>query len=225
MSKNKIDIVQVVLGYTGRLKDPLGVTALSLQGFYSPGDLTDFNKDSAFQEFSQRKTTADYGYGRGELRRDIPLPFGFSWVARGVGQYSPSKLVATELFTIGGYNTVRGYDENIVSGDQGWLVVNELRTPIIPLGNLTHQAGARDWIQGLVFCHYGGVINHDPKPGYNTASSGSYRRALVCVMPWPIICTPASITDSSWTGIISACLRHKILGAKPTTAFHFGVEL
>ena len=52
-----------------------------------------------------------------------------------LGQYSPSKLVATELFTIGGYNTVRGYDENIVSGDQGWLVVNELRTPINPLGS------------------------------------------------------------------------------------------
>src|SRR6267142_858329 len=65
------------------------------------------------------------------------LPRAFTWYTRAGGKYSDSKLVATEVFSLGGYDTVRGYDERVVSGDHGWLLVNELRTPRLALGNLT----------------------------------------------------------------------------------------
>src|SRR5258706_5822545 len=49
---NLIDIAQFILAYSGRERDPWGITAFSLQGVYSPGDLTEHNKQAAFTDFS-----------------------------------------------------------------------------------------------------------------------------------------------------------------------------
>jgi hemolysin activation/secretion protein len=157
---NKIDVAQFMAAYSGRLLDKWGGTAFSLQGFFSPAGITDRNEDEQFAEFSPG-TDAEYYYGRLELRRETTLPGRFSLFTRAVGQMADSKLVATESFTLGGYDTVRGYDERIVSGDHGWLFVNELRSPRIALGNLTKQKDEVDWIQGLAFLDYGGVYTRN----------------------------------------------------------------
>ncbi len=49
-----------------------------------------------------------------------------------------------------------------MSGDNGWFLNNELRTPKYVLSNLTGKKGASDWIQGLLFLDYGGAINRGP---------------------------------------------------------------
>jgi hemolysin activation/secretion protein len=158
---NNVDIDQFSLAYSGRLKDDYGRTAFSLQGVYSPGGMTAHNHSSDFQDF-QPGSDPKYLYGRAEVRRVTWLPCGFSLNTRAVGQLAAAKLVATEAWSLGGYDTVRGYDERVISGDQGWLLVNELRTPAIVLGNLTGMANAQDWIQGLVFCDYGAAVNRSP---------------------------------------------------------------
>jgi hemolysin activation/secretion protein len=130
---------------------------------YSPGGIGSKNTDEAFNEFRQG-STANYVYGRAELRHEIYLPLGFSWYTRASGQYSDARLVATEIWSIGGWDTVRGYDERIVSGDHGWLLNNELRAPLWRLGNMLKKEGASDWIQFLAFCDWGGAITKDPDP-------------------------------------------------------------
>ena len=164
LNKNLIDVAQFTLGYQAFLPDRYGSTAISLQGVYSPGDLTDNNNDAAFQKFNGNNTHthASYYYGQAEIRRETRLPGGFSWMLRGVGQIADSTLIASESFGVGGYSTVRGYDERTVTGDEGWLVQNELRTPKFALGNLTQKENAKDWAQGLVFCDYGGVFQLNP---------------------------------------------------------------
>ena len=157
---NNIDVAQFILAYSGRVPDSRGMTFFSLQGVYSPGDLTAHNKRPDYQDFAPG-TKPEYLYARAEIRRETPLPYGFVWHARALGQYSDAKLGATELFSLGGYDTVRGYDEKIVSGDHGWLVVNELRSPRFVLGSLTGKANASDWLQGLAFCDYGEAINRN----------------------------------------------------------------
>jgi hemolysin activation/secretion protein len=158
-----VDIAQFLLGYGGRLHDAMGQTSFSLQGIYSPGGLTENNKDAKFNEFSSGSATkARYLYGRLEVRRETLLPYGFEWYLRGLGQLADTKLIATETFGIGGYDTVRGYDERVVFGDNGWLINNELRTPRFVLGNLTERANKSDWVQGLVFCDYGAAYNRSP---------------------------------------------------------------
>ncbi len=161
LATNNVDVFQFMLGYNGRLKDQWGRTAFYVQGFYSPGNLNEQNSDAAFNEFA-RGSNPRYLYARAELRRETLLPAGFTWFTRLTGQISDAKLIATESYTLGGYDTVRGYDERIVSGDYGFLVVNELRTKQFDLGNLTPKLGVHHWIQGLVFCDYGGAYNRQP---------------------------------------------------------------
>ena len=182
-ANNNIAVAQFMLGYSGRLRDPWGSTAVSLQGFYSPGGIGQYNTDAAFSEF-QPGATPQYLYGRAELRRTTDLPGGFSWYTRAAGQLSDARLVATEAFMLGGWDTVRGYDQNIVGGDNGWLLVNELHSMPLPLfGNLPGKGdydrydpwgslrGGKvhrmDWIQGLVFLDYGAsYYRYPPPPGW-----------------------------------------------------------
>jgi hemolysin activation/secretion protein len=170
---NHVDVEQFNLAYIGSLRDGWGDTTFSLQGFYSPGGAleTEFAKNSAYDEF-RSGTKVAYAYGRAELHRETILPLSlpemggvpehFTWFLRGSGQYADARLLPTEQFGLGGYDTVRGYDERVVNGDDGWLLVNEIRTPHIVLGNMTGSAGGKDWIQGLVFCDYGEAINRQP---------------------------------------------------------------
>ena len=127
VSTNNIGVAQFMLGYSGRLQDRLGSTAFALQGFYSPGGLGQYNTDAAFNGMTPY-STSQYLYGRATIIRSTSLPYGFSWYAKAQGQFADVRLVATEGFSLGGWETVRGYGQNVVSGDNGWLLVNELRT-------------------------------------------------------------------------------------------------
>lgn len=170
LSTNDIAVLQFVVGYTGALKDRWGKTSLSIQGVYSPGDWVDHNNKAAYYDTTRDPNIdPEYFYGRAELRRETALPFNFSWYLRAAGQISDADLMPTETFGLGGYDTVRGYDERILSGDYGWLVVNELRTPRVKLWNITRQKGQFDWVQGLIFCDYGGVGLRNAPLGYSSS--------------------------------------------------------
>jgi hemolysin activation/secretion protein len=158
---NLIAVAQFTADYRIRYKDRFGRSGLLLQGFFSPGDLVDHNDDASYAALTPGAKSR-YLYGRAEAQRETPLPFGCSWLIRGAGQYADGTLVPSETFGLGGYTTVRGYDERTVIGDYGWLVSNELRTPMFGLGNLTRQENQHDWIQALGFVDYGGVITRNP---------------------------------------------------------------
>jgi hemolysin activation/secretion protein len=170
---NTVEVEQFTLAYNGSLRDAWGNTAFSLQGFYSPGgslETGDAN-NSAYDQF-RAGTKVAYAYGRFDLHRETMLPLTlptkggvpehFTWVLRGSGQYADARLLPTEQFGLGGYDTVRGYNERVVDGDDGWLLVNEIRTPHIYLGNITGRADARDWFQILGFCDYGRAYDRQP---------------------------------------------------------------
>ena len=166
LSTNLIDVAQFTLGYQALLPDRYGNTALSLQGVVSPGDLTDNDTDGAYHYFMQNPNAhASYVYGDVEIRRETLLPAGFTWVVRAMGQLADGTIPASEAFGVGGFSSVRGYDERTATGDEGWLIQNELRTPQFVVSNLTRQKGAKDWIQGLVFFDYGGVLQVNPTAG------------------------------------------------------------
>jgi hemolysin activation/secretion protein len=185
---NTVDVEQFTLAYNGSVRDAWGSTAFSLQGFYSPGGAleTQFANNAGYNQF-RVGTKVPYAYGRGELHRETMLPLTlptkggvpepFTWVLRGSGQYADGRLLPTEQFGLGGYDTVRGYNERVVDGDDGWLVVNEIRTPHITLGNLTSQEGAKDWVQGLIFCDYGRAYDRQP----SAVLEESYQETMLSV--------------------------------------------
>jgi hemolysin activation/secretion protein len=66
----------------------------------------------------------------GQLQWAQRLPFGATLLARTDLQLSSDSLPGIEQFAIGGYATVRGYRENRIARDNGWLASVELRVPL-----------------------------------------------------------------------------------------------
>ena len=103
------------------------ILSCGLSLYFSPGKMTKYNETYCYKDVS---TSAKSRYYYGILNFDnvLQLPQDFSWVAMGMAQYSPKTLLPSQQMALGGWATVRGYEENAVSGDTGLLLRNELRT-------------------------------------------------------------------------------------------------
>ena len=157
------DVDQFVLSYEANCTDDYGSTSGSITGYWSPGKLTAYNDDADY--LTQRAgSRADYAYGQFTLNRITRLPFDFTWTIRGELQVSDASLLPSEQLGLGGYQTVRGYDEREANGDQGFLVSTEVATPPISLGNLFGLKKLRDQLQFLGFVDYGGTSLHQLTP-------------------------------------------------------------
>ena len=158
------DIDQFVVSYDGAETDPWGRTTIDESLYVSPGNWGGNNNDAQFSA-AHTGATSDYVYNTIELERLTKLPWAWSLALRGVVQSSNSNLVASEQLGLGGYDTVRGYDEREVNTDDGFVFSTELRTPPISLGDMLGYAPLKDQLQFLGFWDYGDGSNHAPLPG------------------------------------------------------------
>jgi hemolysin activation/secretion protein len=138
-------------------------TALTGSGTYSPGGLTDQNEDLAFAT-TRFKAKAEYVYGRISIERLTKLPQDFSWILRGSFQAADGNLLASEQFGLGGFSTVRGYEEREANGDEGYWFSSEIRTPPLSFGE-AFGSTLKDELQFLGFFDYGVTENRDLLPG------------------------------------------------------------
>jgi hemolysin activation/secretion protein len=163
VTENDVDILQFEAGYSMTLPDDWGQTSVGVETYYSPGDLTSRNENEDFKALSGRADTpAHYIYARLNAERLTRLPLNFSWVLRLQGQLADHNLLPSEQLGLGGYSTVRGYEERLHSGDEGIIINNELRTPPWKIGGLFPDG--TDFLQGLAFFDYGTTSIHDPDP-------------------------------------------------------------
>jgi hemolysin activation/secretion protein len=160
------EVDQLVIGYDSGLKDPWGSTSFDINWYISPGYLSDKNTDARFRA-SRAFSGADYIYERASAERLTKLPWDFSWILRATEQFSPSgsNLLGSEQLGVGGYNTVRGYDEREANGDEGYLFSSELRTPAISPAKDLGWIKNRDQLQFLGFFDYGVAQNNYLLPG------------------------------------------------------------
>lgn len=164
-------ISQFVLGYLGSLTDRFGTTSYGITGYYSPGGIGKFNNTADFEQF-RIGAKADYCYFRGFLERVTPLPYCFSWVFRGTGQATTDRLMVSEQLGIGGFNTVRGFEERQANGDRGWFINNEAYTPPLKvLKRFSHSKSCCDELRFLGFWDIGAVYNVQAPEGENNSST------------------------------------------------------
>jgi len=157
------DTAQFVLGYQAAYTDLYGTTSGSIMAYLSPGGLTSADSAEAYQ--TQRYDAKPYyEYGQLNLQRVTKLPWDFTWTERGQLQISDENLLPSEQIGLGGFDTVRGYDEREATGDSGFLISSELDLPPISLGHLVGIAAATDQFQLLGFVDYGGTSLHNPGP-------------------------------------------------------------
>jgi hemolysin activation/secretion protein len=172
------DVAQFVLAYQGSYVDDYGNTAFSGTGYWSPGALTGTpaNTDASYGA-TRAGARSNYAYGQLTLRRVTRLPWDFSWSVRALYQVADANLLPSEEIGLGGYETVRGYDEREANGDDGFLVSTELATPPISVGQLIGWKQADDQLQFLGFVDYGGTSLHhatasDTNPNTNLLGVG-----------------------------------------------------
>ena len=129
-------------------------------------------------EFDNRRYDAqgDFFYVKGDLSRLQPLPAGFQIYGKTQAQIANEPLLNSEQFSGGGQDTVRGYLESEVLGDDAILGSLELRTPsLTELMGRKLAAQVEDW---RIFTWVeGGQLNTlDPLPEqqsmFNLASVG-----------------------------------------------------
>jgi hemolysin activation/secretion protein len=177
------DVDQFVLGYQASYQDDYGSTSFSGNGFWSPGGLT-HNDDDVDYMGTRAGARANYLYGQIALNRVTRLPLDFSWTVRGLVQESNANLLPSEQLGLGGYDTVRGYDERETNGDNGFLLSTEVATPPISLLNIIGIQKVKDQLQFIGFVDYGGTSLHhteasDVNPNTNLLGVGpGFRYAI-----------------------------------------------
>jgi len=193
---NTVRIAQFALDYSGSAPDPLGVTSLVVSGYASPGWFHDSGDKDNF-EAARAETAPEYLYATASLERQWALPCRMTLVNRLAGQVSNDRLQSSEQFGVGGYTSVRGYDERVANGDQGLFASVELRSPDWMLGSLPCDRALTNSLQFLAFCDYGVATVRDQEPGerasLNLLGAGlglRYRLGdhvdLRCDYAWPL---------------------------------------
>ncbi len=158
------DIDQFVLTYNGAETDPWGSLTIGESLYISPGNwaATTTTRSSTTPTTG---ATSDYVYNTLVLERLTRLPEDWSLILRGTVQSSNANLAPSEQLGLGGYDTVRGYDEREVNTDDGFIFTTEVRTPTISFGELGGCSAFKDELQFLGFWDYGDGSNHNPLPG------------------------------------------------------------
>ncbi len=169
----------VTLGYSAFVKGftdkesttdvNLGVT-LNFRGMGSGPAVFDLNRFGSDGGFI---------YLRGSVDHTANLPGGFQVYGKVQGQLANQPLVSSEEFSGGGQQTVRGYLESEVVGDNGAFASVELRSP--PLLGLLGK-NVHDW-RVYVFGDTGELTVLDPLPSqksrFDLTSIGFGTRLLV----------------------------------------------
>jgi hemolysin activation/secretion protein len=153
------DVGQAVVNYSASLNDRLGHTTADVQLVWSPGGLTGDNRTGRFRA-ARAYARADYAYARLVIERTTKLPAEFKWIARVTAQAANRNLLGSEQLGLGGYDTVRGYEEREANGDNGFILSNELRTRPFSAAKLLGHEGVNDRLELLGFVDYGEASNH-----------------------------------------------------------------
>jgi hemolysin activation/secretion protein len=132
----KTDIFQFTFGGTSVLRDKRGAWALGASITASPGDINSRNTDKAYdgirhggEDSARIGAKSSYAFASITVQRLQKLAPGWDLFSRGVVQLSQANLLPSEQITIGGSNSVRGYNENVFAGDHGYVLSTDLMAP------------------------------------------------------------------------------------------------
>ncbi|MBS0606766.1 MAG: ShlB/FhaC/HecB family hemolysin secretion/activation protein [Verrucomicrobia bacterium] len=129
-----------------------------LELFFSPFSWIPDQSNQDFQSLNPFATHT-YVYGRSSLTYKIHLPKEFQWTALAQMQLSNQSLLPSEQFGLGGYNTVRGYEERQLNADDGLLLSTEIHSPKFKLFKKCGKCKVNDALEFLIFLDYG--LSHD----------------------------------------------------------------
>lgn len=151
--KGNVNLFQLVLGYKGQYRPGNNVLDYSAELLGSPAE---FLPDQSDSDYNRLRPEAEnkWIYGKVYLSYLQVLPLDFVIYAAAQGQVTPSTLLPSEQLGIGGYDTVRGYEQRAFNADNGMIFNLEFRTPYIQVLGRTKRK-IEDKLQFLAFFDYG----------------------------------------------------------------------
>jgi len=168
-------ISQFSLGYNLTMSDILGSTGFETVMYGSPGGMSSNNNNTSFQNINAG-AKAQYVYGKFSLNRIFRLPRDAAVVLSGQIQQASQDLMPSESFGIGGYDTVRGYDQRAANGDNGYLGNVELRSTPVSFWQIYGGDEALDRLVVLGFFDWGQTMqyssNSTTSQNFTLASAG-----------------------------------------------------
>lgn len=160
---NKTSIRQLMASYSAIFSDTWGQTTFGCELFWSPGGIGKLNTNKAFESVNPY-LQANYLYGVLVMNRETRLYKNFCTNNQLTVQWANTSLISSEQISIGGWNTVRGYEERILFGDQGMVFNTELHFPHFSIGSLLGKKWAKDETLFLSFWDFGLVNDIYPLP-------------------------------------------------------------
>lgn len=164
---HNVNLTQIALEYRGDYRRDSYQLDFDGSLFWSPGSWLPDQSNADYRTL-RRGAKHTWVYFRGGLAylQKLPKEFSIFWLNR--GQISSQNLLPSEQYGIGGYDTVRGYEQRELNKDTALLSSLELRTPYLPVIK-NWCAKWRDGIQLRGFIDWGWGTDHIASiPHHNT---------------------------------------------------------
>lgn len=234
---NPYDSLVWNVGYRGQSRDRLGRNDWEFKFLNTPGGLVSHDNKTDYAPV--RGADSSFSAISGSLERRLNLTFlphhakptreedFFGLNLKATGSWSPDRLPPSEMVRLGGHDTVRGYEESLVSGDRGFNIRTELWTPWI----YTHWKGQHTPLVGaFAFYDYGKVAIRDFVSGtdgfarnYNLSAVGGGLRLRLASNLKAAFDYGFVVGDNA-SGIVDS-LPSKILGAGHGSKAHVSLQL
>lgn len=152
---HEVNLTQAVLGYGGNYERNRFRLDFIGNFYWSPGK---WLSDQTNSDYASLRPGAvnHWIYFRGSLAYLQRLPKSFSFYMLTTGQITSEPLLPSEQFGLGGYDSVRGYEQRELNEDNAFVVSSEFRSPAIPIiKSIRSSCSFYDALQFLVFLDYG----------------------------------------------------------------------
>lgn len=121
-------VSQLTAGINGLRKRDQSKISMGVDIVGSPARILPHQTDADFNNL-RTNATPYYFYSKLTFAYEQKVFEGWNLFFQGRGQFAFANLIPSEQFSLGGYNTVRGYDEKVVGGDHSVCANFEVRAP------------------------------------------------------------------------------------------------
>ena len=169
---NETELGQFYAQLVGYRTSAKSRTVFDLGLWASPENTFSNNSDEAFNG-TREGAEASYAYVRGGIDHTIFFQNDWRFNIDVEAQYSGDRLITSEQIFIGGFNSVRGFEENALRGDSGILASIQLETAAFELFSRSSEK-FKDSIRGLAFYDFGSVdVDGEEVAGDDTGTISS----------------------------------------------------
>lgn len=171
IAENNVNLTQFMLGYNLGYQVERLTLSFEVEGFWSPGE---WIADQSNADYHSLRSYSKNQYVYARSAFTLIWDFYKCWKLHNTlrFQLASNNLLPSEEYGVGGNNTVRGYKERLVNGDDVFIWNAEIHTP--PFSLLNPLAGYKkfhDEFEFLVFFDYGFQKVKRPVPQQNKTNN------------------------------------------------------